>query len=165
MTFFCQWPPESTNGASWNFCWYISLYRCFQKYGKTPQIIHFNRVFHYPFWVPLFLETSILRGKTLVYVKNIRYSTWNGGVPPLMSLFDAVLCVFPLKKVRWEGKKIQHPGRFGCINKQKSTRTQVVLANYWFNLWAQHLGNWAVFLGAFIKLFGWPWFAKVSLVR
>ena len=35
---------------------------CFQKYGKTPQIIHFNRVFyyfHHPFWVPLFLETPI----------------------------------------------------------------------------------------------------------
>ena len=32
---------------------WIFRYGCFQKYGKTPQIIHFNRVFHYvhhPFW-------------------------------------------------------------------------------------------------------------------
>ncbi len=31
----------------------LILYGCFQKYGKTLQIIHFNRVFHYfhhPFW-------------------------------------------------------------------------------------------------------------------
>ncbi len=28
-----------------NLYWY--QYGCFQKYGKTPQIIHFNRVFHY----------------------------------------------------------------------------------------------------------------------
>ena len=41
--------------------WFIDL-GVEPKYGKTPQIIHFNRVFHYfhhPFWVPLFLETSI----------------------------------------------------------------------------------------------------------
>ena len=31
----------------------LKSFGCFQKYGKTPQIIHFNMVFHYfhhPFW-------------------------------------------------------------------------------------------------------------------
>ena len=39
------------------------LYGCFQKYGKTSQIINFNRVFHYfhhPFWgTPIFGNTHI----------------------------------------------------------------------------------------------------------
>ena len=36
----------------------MDLHGCFQKYGKPPQIIHFNRVFHdfhHPFWgTPIF---------------------------------------------------------------------------------------------------------------
>ena len=39
------------------------LYGCFQKYRENPQIIHFNRVFHYKPSIlgvfPLFLETPI----------------------------------------------------------------------------------------------------------
>ena len=52
-------------GFSWVGYWTWTRIRRWvlnQKYGENPQIIHFNRVFHYfhhPFWFffPLFLET------------------------------------------------------------------------------------------------------------
>ena len=51
-------------------CWrYLSV----SKNNGTPQIIHFNRVFHYfhhPFWVPLFLETPIWRWLKIFFKKK-----------------------------------------------------------------------------------------------
>ena len=75
--------------GTWNSCWifssspflkgadfqveYSSNFRGIYIWEVLPNHPMFNRIFHYfhhPFWVffPLFLETSILLGKTLVYI-------------------------------------------------------------------------------------------------
>ena len=56
-------PGRNTGGNTPLFC-LINGIGCFQKYGKTPQIIHFNRGFHYfhhPFWwfPPIFGNTQL----------------------------------------------------------------------------------------------------------
>ena len=63
--------PRFEHQKQINSCLKNSQYGCFRKQGY-PQIIHFNRVFHYKpsiLWVPLFLETSIF--KTLHLFKRL----------------------------------------------------------------------------------------------
>ena len=66
---------------------WLTMYGCFQKYGKTTQIINFNRVFHYKPCIlgffPLFLETSV---------------SWLTGIFPNF-IPDMILRV--IKEIKW----------------------------------------------------------------